>query len=221
MKHLLLAMLAFLLVPAAIVAKNDKKKEKEPPHQYLVKLNDGEEVSGILSQDWVRWPAKSVNVDFKIKSTDDTEHKITVEQIDTIYDLTSGQKFVAINIHSPRLGKSGKIIKWIAECGPKSEHGEILTYVAWFSFMRGTRSEMDLARVRCMRFENDSITYPFYFPPQNGEFNIHQMKKYLKDIRPDAVEFIDKYFKQNKDLRKRLADEPGIFLEAYEKFLNQ
>lgn len=216
-KLLIIAMALTLLAPAAMAKK--EKKEKEQPHEYVVKMTDGKEVAGILSQDWVRWPAKSVNVDFKIKQSDGKEQQITVNEIDTIYDKTSGERFVGANIPSPRLGKAGRIIKWIAKCGPKSEHGEVLTYVAWYNFSRGTFSEWQLANTHCMRFDNDSIAYPFYYPPQNGEFNTSIMKKHLKEIRPEVVEYLTKYFKSNKEQRKQLSEHPELFLEAYETYM--
>lgn len=218
-KTLIIALTLTLLAPAAMAKKEKTKKEKEPPHEYVVKMNNGNAISGILSQDWVRWPAKSINVDFKIKQSDGTEQQITVNEIDTIYDMTDGRKFVAVNLPYPRIGKTGNIVKWIAKCGPKSEHGEVLTYTAWYNFQRGTFFEWGLAETHCMRFENDSIAYPFYYPPQNGEFNTSIMKKKLKEIRPEAVEYLTKYFKSNKEQRKQLQKHPELFLEAYEDFI--
>ncbi|MCM1071449.1 MAG: hypothetical protein NC210_05485 [[Clostridium] fimetarium] len=223
MKHLLIAMLAAMMIPFAAFGKKEKKgaDDNKAPHNYRVVLSDGSTVEGILSKDWVRWPAKSVNVDFKIKAPDGTETKITVEEIDTIYDLTNGDKFIAANIPVPKIGNTGRVVKWIAKCGPKSEHGEIITYVAWFSFSNGTRSNWELAPVHCMRFDNDSVAYPFQYPNQNGSFNTSVMKKHLKEIRPEAVEYINKYFKDNKKLKKQLPDNPGLFLEAYEQYLRE
>jgi len=222
MKQLIIAMLAASIIPFAVSGKKEKKEaEDKIPHTYKVSMTDGSTVEGILSQDWVRWPAKSINVNFKIKTSDSVEQKITVNEIDTIFDLTSGEKFVAANLLVPRIGKTGRILKWIAQCGPKSDHGEIITYVAWFTFMRGNRSVWEIAPVHCIRFENDSVAYPFQYPQQNGSFNTAIMKKHMKETRPDAIEYLNKYFKDNKKLRKQLPDNPGLFLDAYEEYLRQ
>ncbi len=183
MKHLIIALLAAMMIPFAAFGKKKKKETRHDKalHDYRVALSDGSTVEGFLSKDWVRWPAKSINVNFKIKGSDGTETKITVEEIDTIYDLTNGDKFIAANIPVPKIGNIGRVVKWIAQCGPKSEHGEIITYVSWFSFNIGTRSEWRLSPVHCMRFENDTIVYPFQFPSQNGSFNMAFMKKRLKE----------------------------------------
>lgn len=218
MKQIFIIMILFSFIPMSVFAKKEKDK-KEPPHQYSVSMNDGTTIEGVLSQDWVRWPAKSVNVDFKIKTAGGEERKITVNEIDTIYDLTNGEKFVAANLLSPRIGKTGRTVKWISKCGQKSSHGEILSYVAWFNFLQGSRSSWDLGTVHCIRFENDSVAYPFHYPPQNGEYNVSVMKKQLKTIRPDAVEFIDRYFKSNKAEKKKLAEQPELFLNVYEDYL--
>lgn len=208
-----------LLMPA--VASGGKKEEKSPEKQPRVEvlLKDGSRTAGKLTQDWFRWPAKSINENFKVTADDGVETRYEAMQVDSIFEPETGLRYTVASIPVPKLTNKNNVEQWIVECGPRSEHAEILIYVAWFNMQYGTRSQWEPRRTYCVRFGSDSTIWPFYYPPQNGEFNMGIMKRGLKDVRPEAVKYIEEYFKKNKKLRKQLPENPALFLEAYEEYL--
>lgn len=218
-KLLVLLFLLSLSLPFAAIAKK-KEKGNDEPQTVKVLLKDGSRVEGKLTTDWFRWPAKSINENFKVGQPDGSEREIRSEEVDTIW--CSNEKTPWTSVLTP-VGKMFKVKNccWIVKCGPKSANAEILTYVAWANISYGTRSQWEPHNTYCVRFGNDSIAYPFYYPIQNGDFNVKLMKKALKESRPGTAEYIEQYFKKHKDQRKQLREHPELLLEAYEQFLKE
>ncbi len=221
MKKTFLILMAILLVGGSYAKKKNENKEKTLPDTYLVKLKDGSTLEGTLSKDWVRWPSKTINEDFNIVDNSGKEYTITVNEIDTIFDITSGDVFIAAYVPSPKIGNLKNTNKWIVKLGPKTSNGEIISYFSRYQYNVGQYSRWGGDYVHCMRFDNDSIVYPFRYPDNNGGFNLSIMKKWLKNMRPDAVEYINSYFKKNKEQRKQLYEKPELFIEVYEEYLKQ
>lgn len=216
------ALFAFLLavaLPVAVSARKKKEAEDNDKQAHLVvKLKDASVVEGALTKSWFRWPAKTINENFKMSLADGTEVEYTSHQIDSIFIPRQDRRFTSAYIPVPRLRNKNNAVKWIVECGPASEHGEILSYMSRVYVKRGNKTYWETAVTHCMRFECDSVIYPFYYE-KNGGFNLSVMKNALKQSRPGAVEYINNYFKANKKQKKELVDSPELFLEAYEEYL--
>ena len=213
--------LGVLCMPLAGAAKKDKKEDKnDGPVMVSVLLKDGSRAEGELTKDWFRWPAKTINENFKVRQADSMEREIRSEEVDTI--LRSDVKDPYTSVLTP-VGRMFKIKDrcWIVKCGPKSENAEILTFVSWMNISYGTRSQWEPHTTYLVRFGNDSVAYPFYYPIQNGDFNVKLMKKALKERRPGTAEYIESYFKKNKKLRNQLREHPEYLLEAYDQFLKE
>ncbi len=215
----LLFYLAALCLPlVAFAGKNDDQKGKGGPVTVKVLLKDGSRAKGELTTGWVRWPAKTINENFKIKTADGAQREILAIDVDSIWASDSKSPFTSVLTPVGRMFKV-KDLCLIVRCGPKSDNAEILSYITWVNIKYGNRSRWEPHTTYLVRFGNDSIAYPFYYPMQNGDFNIKLMKKALKESRPGTAEYIESFFKKNKKLRKQLREHPEYLLEAYDLFL--
>ncbi|MDE6127019.1 MAG: hypothetical protein K2G30_08690 [Muribaculaceae bacterium] len=212
------AIFLLVLICLPIAAFAGKKGKDDSPVMVKVLLKDGSRAEGELTTDWVRWPAKTINENFKIRTADGNQREILAVDVDSIWASDSKDAFTSVLTPVGRMFKV-KNRCWVVRCGPKSENAEILSYITWVNITYGNRSRWEPHTTYLVRFGNDSIAYPFYYPKQNGDFNIRLMKKELKDSRPGAAEYIEAYFKKNKKLRKQLPDNPALLLEAYDMFL--
>ena len=221
----LFAIVTAIALPLAASPKKEKKddgnekQEQNDKHVYVtVVLDDGSRTEGELTKGWFRWPAKTINENFKVRLADGQEVEYTSQEVDSILIPASGRRLTTAYIPVPKLFNKNNMVKWIVACGPKSEHGEILTYMSRALVKYGNKERWVDCYTRCMRFDNDSTIYPFDYS-QNGGINLSLMKKFLKETRPEAVDFIDRYFKADKKLKKELSDRPELFLAAYEEYL--
>ncbi len=213
----LLPVVLVLVFPfSAFAKKHEEKKEKND--YVVVKLKDGSTSEGMLTKGWFRWPSKTINENFKVRLADGNEVEYTSEQVDSILITEAGARFTTADIPVPKLGNRNNRAHWIVRCGPKSEHGEILTYMTRALVNYGVREVWEDCYTRCIRFDDDTEIYPFDYS-KNGGFNLSVMKKALKDKRPGLVDFLNKYFKENKKLKKEIGEHPEYFLDAYEEFL--
>ena len=217
----LLTLILVLALPVALSAKKESdKEEKTPRNPIVVKLTDGTTLAGELTAGWYRFPSKTINENFKMRPPGGEEIEITSEQVASIIFPDTGTRFTAADIPVPSLRNKNNVEHWIVECGPKSEHAEILSYKTRALVTYGTFQRWEDCATRCVRFGDEKEIYPFEYD-RNGGFNLNVMKKMLNDRHPGLIDYMKRYFKENKKLKKELNEHPEHFLEAYEKFLTE
>ncbi|ROS89673.1 MULTISPECIES: hypothetical protein [Muribaculaceae] len=188
-----------------VVASHAQQHDKD---DIIISLSDSTKIHGTLLKSWFT-PGK-LNREFLMKLSDGSEKWFNSSDVDSIEFKHNKDKWAAHDIKGER---------WFMRCGPSTDSAEILTYYIYAPPNIKRRPILaDLRFTHAIRIKGDSEIYPFYHQMFWG-FNLKWIKKSLKRKYPGLVEYIEDYFKQNKDLKKALYQHPDYILQVYEDFL--
>lgn len=226
MKKVLFYLTVLLSVVAAPMANaKGEKKEKGADDVVEVTMVDGSVEKGKITKYWTALLKKGFNKTFAMKTDDGRELKLTSDDVRELYFPLRDTVEKAIRYEStwvavPKLGNKDKLEKWILAKGKASEHASHLWYMGWATVMYGSQTRREFVATHCVKFDNDSVAYPFYYE-HNGGFITSVMYHHLKKSNPDLMEYIKRYFKKNKEAKKRMNKDVGVMLEVYEEYLKQ
>lgn len=226
MKKLLSCIAVMLcLVLAPVANAKGEKKEKGSDDVVEVTLTDGTVEKGKITKYWDYFLKKGFNKTFVMRTDDGRELKLSSDDVTSLYfplrdSVEQVTRYIPIMVPQPSLRNKNKMDRLIMAQGAKSDHATLMWYLGWTDVHYGNKVRREKVPTHCIRFENDTVAYPFYYV-RNGGFNTAVMKHHLKNSRPELEEFIKQYFKKNKDARKRFNKDVSVMLEAYDEYLKQ
>lgn len=218
---ILLLIVAGSIFSADVCAKKDKDDKNDDV--VMVTMKDGTVEKGRVTKWWdgLKFKSKDFNRAFTVKTDDGRELKLNASELDSLYFPLRGEgKIKTYRVHPiafPSLGNRNAVKYWISGEARKSEHARIVTGVVWTNVQYGMRSQWELRQLPCIKFECDTVAYPFYYY-DNGNFNISVMKHWLKKKNPELLKHIETYFKNDKKAKKKVGDDWTIMLDACEGY---
>lgn len=218
---ILLLIVAGSIFSADVCAKKDKDDKNDDV--VTVTMLDGTVEKGRVTKWWggLKFKSKDFNRAFTVKTDDDRELKLNASQIDSLYFPLRGDDMMTTyrvyNVAFPSLGNRNAVRQWLAGEAQQSKHAKIVVTNIWANVQYGTRSQWELKALPCIKFECDTVAYPFYYY-DNGNFNISVMKHWLKKKNPELLKHIETYFKNDKKAKKKVGDDWTIMLDACEGY---
>ena len=222
-KFILFVMAALVLFLSVEASAKKSKEEKENENVIEVTLTDGKVEKGRVTTYWTYPMKKGYSRTFKIKTDDGRDIKFDVTDIDSLYfPLRTEEQFRTYRpmlVPRPKIGNKSNVEEWICAVGKRSEHAQLYFPSIWVNYQATpTQSRNDLFTLPSIKFDCDSIAYPFYYY-HNGNFNISVIKHWLNKSNPELYDYLNDYFKKNKKAKKEIGDRPEIMLEVYEEYL--
>ncbi|MDE6490568.1 MAG: hypothetical protein K2L49_05350 [Muribaculaceae bacterium] len=218
-KQICILLMAIIAIAATPVKAED--------HMAEITLNSGETMSGKIKKWWFGPFKTSVNTDMSVMDADGVEHKYNAADISS-FVMDGDQIFETSYIAIPALFKSGRILHWILGVEKKSDNAVIYwhnSYTSNSTRTAGTGSmpsrhtySTGIVTTYSFKCAGDSIAYPFYFPG-NGDVNFAIFNAHLKKTQPELVEYVKNYFKEHKQAKKELKDNPSLMLDIYDEYL--
>lgn len=205
-------------------AKKLSKEEQKALDTAIVTLKDGTVVNGVVKKYWTANHASRYNTEFTLADDNGREVKVTTEDLDSIvFPLRPDStlkvwrvyKFPSIKL----FGKKGSVERWIAADLKHSEHAQVVVPNVRVNVPVGTRSQWITTTWGCLRVENDTICYPFFFDCEGG-LNLKYLRKTLGKSRPELVDHIEQWFNADKKRKKALEKNYSLILEAVEDYYN-
>ncbi|WP_301196175.1 hypothetical protein [Duncaniella muris] len=221
----IIIVLSLGLVSFQCGAKKLSREEQKALDTIIVTLNDGTVVNGMVKRYWTANHASRYNTEFTLTDDNEKEVTVTAENLDSIvFPLRSDStlrvwrvfQFPSIKL----FGKKGNLERWIAADLKRSEHAQVVVPNVRVNVPIGTRPNWITTTWGCLRVENDSICYPFFFDCEGG-LNLKYLKKTLGKNRPELVAHIEQWFKDDKKRKKELEKNYSYILEAVEDYYNK
>lgn len=225
LKRLLFIATAIAVVAADAPAKAPKmtKEQEKVFDDVTVTLKNGDVERGKVTSYWNKTVGKTLNQDFKMKTDDGRELKLTYEDIDSICFPNRIKGYIktwrVYNVATPKLGKKNAVSVWISGEGERSAHARIIAPSTRLYVKRGFRDVWTVYPLPCLKLDNDSVAYPFYYE-ENGGFNLGVMKHWMRKNNPELFDHIEQWFKADKRRKKEVPDRWAIMLDAVEDFYN-
>ena len=206
-------------------AKNEKEEGKGSGDVVEVTLTNGTVEKGRITKYWTALLKKGFNKTFEMKTDDDRDLHLSSDDVKLIYfplrdSVDKTVRYVSMPVAVPKLGNKSNIDKLISGVKAKSDHALLIWYMNWVDVKYGMKTRRELQPTFCIKFDNDTVAYPFYYN-MNGGLNMQVMKHHLKQSRPELMEFIEGYFKKNKEAKKRINKDITVMLEVYDEYLKQ
>lgn len=146
LKRLLFIATAIAVVAADTPAKAPKmtKEQEKVFDDVTVTLKNGDVERGKVTSYWNKTVGKTLNQDFKMKTDDGRELKLTYEDIDSICFPNRIKGYIktwrVYNVATPKLGKKNAVSVWISGEGGAlctcTDHSSIDTTVCKARFSR-------------------------------------------------------------------------------------
>lgn len=225
LKRLLLIATAIAVMATDAPAKAPKmtKEQEKVFDDVTVTLKNGNVETGKVTSYWNKTVGKTLNQDFKMKTDDGRELKLTYKDIDSICFPNRIKGYITTwrvyNVATPKLGKKKGVSAWISGEGERSAHARIIAPSTRLYVKRGFRDVWTVYPLPCLKLDNDSIAYPFYYE-ENGGFNLSVMKHWMRENNPELFDHIEQWFKADKKRKKEVPDRWAVMLDAVEDFYN-
>lgn len=212
-----------LCLDAGAKAPKMTKEEEKAFDDVVVTLKNGSTETGKITSYWNKNVGKNINEEFKMKTDDGRELKLTREDIDSLNFPGRIKGYLRVwrvyDVANPRLGKKDAVATWISGEGERSAHPRIIAPSMRVYVTRGTRQQWVAYPLPCLKLDNDSIAYPFYYE-ENGGFNLRVMKYWMSKSNPELFNHIEQWFKADKKRKKEVPDRWAVMLDAVEDFYN-
>lgn len=220
----MIAAMTALVALLAVAEKPKMTKEQEKEFDdVIVTLKDGTVETGQVTSYWNKTVGKTLNTDFKIKTDDGRELKLTYEDIDSINFPKRIKGYIKVwrvyTVATPKLFNKNGTSVWISGEGERSAHARIIAPTTRLNVKRGFRDVWTAYPLPCLKLDNDSVAYPFYYE-ENGGFNLNVMKHWMSKNNPELFNHIEQWFKADKKRKKEVPDRWAVMLDAVEDYYN-
>lgn len=218
-------------VPFQSSAKIMSKEEQKESDTAIVTLKNGTVINGVVKKYWTDNYDSQYNSEFTFTNDNGCDINVTTADLDSIvFPLVTDSRFKVWRVYNfPAIklfGKKGTLERWIAADYKHSDHAQVVMTVVRVNIMRPSTSFIKggsywiKATQGCLKLKNDSIAYPFYFEYDTG-LNLKFLKKTLGKNQPELVDHIEKWFKADKNRKRRLEKNYDVILEAVEDYYNK
>lgn len=202
-------------------AKKMSKEEERKFDTVTVTMADGTVHNGVMKDYWTKSITGGFNKEFSI--TDGSGQKLSMKtaDIDSLqFPLRADTLLRTWRVYPiawPSLFKKDNVENWIAGEGRRTEHARVVVVNNRVKVQIGHMSRWELVTTPCLKLNNDSVAYP-YFYTMNGGFNTRVMKHWLNKKNPGLYRHIEAWFKADKKRKKELEKRWSIMLDAVEDY---